>query len=146
MVSHCGQPEFHQFDFWYGNWDNFTPEKKKTADVVISRILGGCGLTESFMPLQGGQAFAVATYSAANHHWEYFWAGTNGYTLFLQAVPRGKGMRFTAAEPEPSQPKLTEMWDLMPQSDGTIKEVASASTDGGNTWKVEETVIWIRKK
>ena len=49
----CAASEFHELDFWIGDWVVLNGEDgPKSADVVIEPILGGCGLHEIWT---GGQ-------------------------------------------------------------------------------------------
>jgi hypothetical protein len=39
----CSAPEYHQFDFWLGDWDPFEFSRStRDAHVRINRILDGC--------------------------------------------------------------------------------------------------------
>jgi hypothetical protein len=43
----CAAPEFHQFDFWIGDWDTFEIDAKKVvARNRVDLILDGCVLRD----------------------------------------------------------------------------------------------------
>lgn len=44
--SPCSAPEFHQLDFWAGDWDVFEVDNpaKEVARVKVDHILDGCVL------------------------------------------------------------------------------------------------------
>src|SRR5690349_20328962 len=45
----CAGPEFHQFDFWAGQWDVYGPQGKQVANSLIEKVYG-CGVRENWMP------------------------------------------------------------------------------------------------
>ena len=43
----CSAPEYHQFDFWLGDWNSFEfSTSTRDAHVRINRILDGCVIHE----------------------------------------------------------------------------------------------------
>ncbi len=42
----CAAPETHQFDFWLGEWNVFTPDGKQAGTHVLAPLYG-CVLHES---------------------------------------------------------------------------------------------------
>src|SRR6267143_3359449 len=45
----CSAPEYHEFDFWLGDWDSFDfGTSKKAARVRVNRILDGCVIHEDY--------------------------------------------------------------------------------------------------
>ena len=62
-ASPCSAPEFHQLDFWAGDWDVFDVDNpaKQVARVKVDRILDGCVLREDYQDTNGhkGQSFSI---------------------------------------------------------------------------------------
>jgi hypothetical protein len=55
-ASACAAPEYHQFDFWLGDWDAYdvgTPDKI-VARNKVDRLLDGCVLREDYHGTNGG--------------------------------------------------------------------------------------------
>src|SRR4029453_11093809 len=44
------QPEYHQFDFWLGEWDVMSPGAPGPVHSRIERLLDGCIIQENWMP------------------------------------------------------------------------------------------------
>jgi hypothetical protein len=59
----CSAAEYHQFDFFLGDWDGFEVEKPelKVARNRVTRILDGCVLFEHYQGTDGshGQSFTI---------------------------------------------------------------------------------------
>jgi hypothetical protein len=62
----CTAPEYHQFDFWVGDWDafDFDNPTTKVARTQVDRILDGCVLGENYRATDGhqGQSFRFTTH------------------------------------------------------------------------------------
>jgi len=139
----CELAEFHELDFWVGNWRVVTPDKALSANVTVAPILKGCALAEDWMAVHGNNGRGVSTYNVATHRWEYFWVAANGYTSFWTGQLAGNAMRFEAAQPSPGAASLRR-WNLTRLPDGRIKEEAFFSRDGGKTWPAQYTLYWER--
>jgi hypothetical protein len=57
----CSAPEYHEFDFWLGNWDSFDfATSTKDARIRVKRILDGCVIHENYQSADGHKGEASA--------------------------------------------------------------------------------------
>ncbi len=97
----CSAPEYHEFDFWLGDWDSFDfGTSKKDARVRVSRILDGCVIHEDYQSVGGHKGESFSIYDASRKSGE--------------------------------ERRVRGSWKPV---DGSVRETAFTSTDGGKTWK-----------
>ena len=56
----CAAAEFHQFDFWAGQWDVYGPKGKQVANSLIEKVYG-CGIRENWMPFRAAGPAGAST-------------------------------------------------------------------------------------
>jgi hypothetical protein len=81
----CSAPEFHQFDFWIGDWDVFdTGGSTPVAHVLVDRVVDGCALREQYSGSDGhkGQSFSI--YDASRKVWHQTWVTNRGELLLIE--------------------------------------------------------------
>lgn len=131
----CSAPEYHQLDFWIGDWDVFEMENasKPVAHVQVERILGDCVLREDYEDTEGhkGQSFSI--YDASREVWHQSWVTNRGQLLLLDGSLEGSDLVLRATErTADGKNKLTRgTWKPV---EGGIRETAVTSVDEGNTW------------
>lgn len=134
-TTFCSTPEFHQFDFWIGDWDAFSVDKpsKPEARLRVERILGGCVLREDYQGVDGhkGQSFSI--YDASKGSWHQTWVTNRGELLLLDGSFRNNEMVLSGADLEHGKiRKIRGVWK--PERDG-VRETAVRSVDGGRSWE-----------
>ena len=143
----CSQdPRFNQQDFTLGKWDVYQGSQK-TASVHLDKVLNGCAIQETWTPLEksGEHGIGLFTYSRLLGHWGYFWVADNGQTTAFTGDQRGSNdMLYVTYAPISEGGKKERHWTLQLQSDGSIQELAVASTDGKN-WYKEYELLWRRR-
>jgi len=136
MPKPCSAAEFHQLDFWVGDWDVFDVDNPttQTARVRVESILDGCVLREDDQDTEGhkGQSFSI--YDASRRNWHQSWVTNRGQLLLLDGNLRGEGLVLNATErtPDGTDKMIRGTWK---QVDSGVRETAVTSLDGGKTWK-----------
>jgi ketosteroid isomerase-like protein len=132
----CAAPEFHQLDFWAGDWDVFDVENSaaQVARVQVDRILDGCVLREDYQDTEGhrGQSFSI--YDAALKAWHQSWVTNRGQLLLLDGNLHGDELLLSATEhtTEGKNKLIRGTWKPV---DGGVRETAVTSIDEGKTWQ-----------
>jgi ketosteroid isomerase-like protein len=131
----CSAPQYHQFDFWLGDWDSFDfGATRKNARIRVDRILDGCVIREDYDGANGhkGQSFSI--YDASRKVWHQTWVTNRGELLTIegkfeagQMVLAGSDLTSTG---QPRQVRGT--WKPV---EGGIQETAVTSLDAGKTWQ-----------
>lgn len=154
----CSSPEYHQFNFWIGQWDIKQKILKAdgtwfeaNASTNVSRVLGDCALMEEWQgdvlffwegmekpePLKG---FSVRAYDRKTKQWTISWMDTRHlrFTQFAGNFRNGRGEFFRKQANEKGNETITRVTfsDIKPAS---VLWDLSISTDAGQTWKT----LWI---
>ena len=133
----CGDELHHQFDFWLGDWDVFTPDGKPAGRSHIAAFAGGCGIEEQWTGAGGGSGRSLNTYDAADHQWHQFWVGSGGSVLQLAGTLANGVMTL---ENPANRIRFTH------NPDGTVRQTWDISPDGGKTWKTSFDGKYVRGK
>lgn len=130
----CNSPEYHQFDFWIGDWDVFdTSTHERSAHVRVEPILDGCALREQYEDLNGMRGESLSSYGPGTRKWQQTWLTNRGQLLIIHGARQGEQMKFTGAFQGGSgnDPLVRASW--IP-TQGEVRETASRSIDGGKNW------------
>lgn len=142
-------PKFREQDFTLGNWDVYTGSTK-TDEVTMSLILNDCVIEEHWKATDGkatGNGIGLFNYSRLLGSWGYTWATDDGAaTSFRGNLIKPGEMRYVTERPLPDGKVRLRHWTLYAMPDGTIRELAVGSNDGGATWTTDYDLKWVRKK
>ena len=146
---YCTGAEFHQLDFWIGDWDTIDmqdhPDGKgpSVARAHVEPVLGGCALHELYEQTDGLVGESYTLYVVSRKIWHQSWVN-NGANLWLQDGDFKDGVLTMTAttigkDGKPVQHRIT--WNR--QDDG-VRETSHASKDGGKTWGDEFDVLFVK--
>ena len=131
----CVGSEFHQFDFWKGDWDAY--DMADTTKVVgrgqVTPMLDGCALREVYRQNDGLQGESYNLWDAKRGLWHQSWVTNRGDLLLLDGMFEGGRMTLIARETKSdgSGSLLRGVWWA---EGASVREKADRSTDGGKTW------------
>jgi hypothetical protein len=148
----CTAPEFHQFDFWVGDWDLSWPNPQGGGELHgenhVVREFGNCVVHENFSdhasPLFKGQS--VSTYVPNANQWKQTWVDNQGeYLDFSGAFKDGQMILSRSGKNPKGQNVMQRMVfkNIQPDSFDWSWE---SSPDEGKTWKVQWPIRYTRKK
>jgi hypothetical protein len=141
----CGAPEFHQFDFWLGDWDAFDAAEpgKLVARNQVTPMLGGCAVREVYRQSDGLVGESFSTYDASRGRWHQSWVTNRGTLLLLDGGFEGDRMRLTATQTSPAgtESLLRGVWY---RAGAAVRETVDRSTDGGKTWSLVFDILFQR--
>ncbi len=131
----CSAPEYHQFDFWIGDWEVYAGDKLAGTNRV-DRILGGCVVMENWIGSKGGTGHSFNVYDVNTGKWEQTWVDNGGgvvhfYGNYADGKMELSGTTF-GAKGEAQPTKLT-FWN---NTDGTVRQLWESSADEGKTWTI----------
>ncbi|WP_298171669.1 hypothetical protein [Novosphingobium sp.] len=142
-------PKFREQDFTLGSWDVYTGEKK-TDEVTMSLILNDCAIEEHWKKTDGhptGNGIGLFNYSRLLGSWGYTWATDDGAaTVFRGNLVKPGEMRYVTEKPLPGGKVRLRHWTLYAMPDGTVRELAIGTEDGGKTWTTDYDLKWVRRK
>jgi hypothetical protein len=134
-TASCAASEFHQFDFWLGDWDSFEiGSSARDAHIRVNQILEGCVLREDYQGANGhkGQSFSV--YDASRKLWHQTWVTNRGELLEIEGKFQSGEMVLSGSDLAPTGERR-EVRGVWKPVEGGVRETAVTSLDGGNTWK-----------
>src|SRR5260370_27716311 len=83
----CSAPEYHEFDFWLGDWDSFDfGTSKKNARVRVNRILHGCVIHEDYQSVGGHKGESFSIYDASRKVWHQSWVTNRRQLLIIEGT------------------------------------------------------------
>ncbi len=132
--SACGAPEFHQFDFWIGDWDVADPNGKPVGRNRIAAVQKGCALTEQWEGRGGVTGTSLNTWDAERKRWRQTWIDSTGGLLLLEGeFVDGKMVLSGSANDasgKPARQRIT--WQKL--ADGRVRQTWESSAEGSATW------------
>ena len=139
------QPEYHQFDFWIGDWDVMSPGAPGPVHSRIERVLDGCIIQENWMPPgnPGGKSWNF--YNPVTKLWEQVWVAPGG-SFKLQGTFHDGAMRFAGRVPRAGAPDRMDKLTFTPMDGGRVHQFWEQSTDDGKTWSVAFDGIYSPRK
>ena len=131
----CSTPEYHQLDFWVGDWDAFeSGSASPVARTKVDRILDGCVLREDYQDATGhkGQSFTI--YDASRKVWHQTWVTNRGELLMIEGKVEGNDIVLSGSDRTRGGKQRLVRGTWRPIAGG-VREFAARSLDGGKTWK-----------
>jgi hypothetical protein len=134
--SPCGAPEFHQFDFWIGDWDVADANGKQIGRNRITAVQKGCALAEQWEGKGGVSGTSLNAWDAERKRWHQTWIDNSGGLLLLDGglVDGRMVLSGTANDASGRQARQRITWQKL--SDGRVRQTWESSADGGATWTV----------
>jgi len=133
-TTFCTAPEYHQFDFWVGDWDafDFDNPNTKVARTKVDRILDGCVLRENYEGADGHEGQSLNVYDASRKLWHQSWVTNRGEMLELEGKYQDGAMVLSGSDHAKHGQLVRGTWTAVK---GGVREVGETSDDGGKTWK-----------
>jgi hypothetical protein len=131
----CAAAEYHQFDFWVGDWDSFELDSgKRDARLRVTRILQGCVIHEDYRSVSGHKGESFSVYDATRKVWHQTWVTNRGELLMIEGQFENGAMTLTGSDLTPRGEKriVRGVWKAVA---GGVQETAVISLDDGKTWK-----------
>jgi Protein of unknown function (DUF1579) len=128
----CAAPEYHQFDFWIGNWTVTGANGQFAGRNTIDRPLGSCVLQEHWVGARGSHGSSFNIYDATSKHWHQTWVDDQGTLLVLNGSFADGKMTLTGM----GGTVLNRIvWYREHGDANTVRQVWDTSADGGKTWQ-----------
>jgi hypothetical protein len=142
----CQAAEFHQFDFWIGDWEVRNPDGSKAGSNRIEPILGGCALQENWTGAGGGSGKSLNMYDRRRKVWHQTWVDAQGNMLQLDGSFADKRMTLTGESPDSSGGTVLNRIIWEQTAPGRVRQLWESSRDGGKTWTVAFDGRYIKRQ
>jgi len=144
----CCSVEYHQFDFWIGEWDVFNPKGVLVGTNKIETIQDSCGLKENWKGQKGGSGTSYNFYDRKTERWNQLWLDNNGGNLQLTGKFSDGSMVLESRElySEKKKTAYRERITWTGNADGTVRQHWQRTTDDGKTWATVFDGLYKRKQ
>jgi hypothetical protein len=142
----CSAPQYHQFDFWLGDWDVFDNDPHTlVARAKVSSILDGCVLLEEYEQTDGLKGKSFSIYDASRDVWHQSWVTNRGQLLWMEGHYANNEMVLIGSEDLRAGIEKQARGTWKQVRDG-VRETAVTSTDGGKHWDLWFDLMFHRRK
>jgi len=133
--AYCAAPEYHQLDFWIGDWDAFDMDEpdKVQARAHVESTLNGCVLFEDYQQIDGLHGQSFNTYDKQRKVWHESWVTNGGSMMLIEGnLQAGEMVMSGTVRKDGKDILIRDTWKV---ADGIVRETAVKSTDSGKTWE-----------
>lgn len=129
----CGAAEYHQFDFWLGEWEVTNAGGDVVGTNTITAVSGGCGLREQWEGAGGGVGESLNAYDGRTGSWHQTWVGGRALVLRLEGG-LDDGAMVLEGELIEGDDIILQRITWTPSPDGSVRQRWETSGDGGMSW------------
>lgn len=151
----CATAESTMFDFWLGEWElswpggqGGTPEDGEGRGTnVITRILDGCIIQESFRSATGFHGMSVSSLNPRTGRWQQTWVDNRGGYLVFSGEFRDGEMELRTDEftnPSGDSQINRMLWTNI--TSNSLDWRWQRSLDGGETWENLWEIRYVRRE
>jgi hypothetical protein len=142
----CSSPEYRQLDFWLGDWDVASVDRKVTGRDTITREYGGCVVLERWTGDSGFTGSSFNIYEPATKRWHQVWVDSSGTLLHLSGGLLDDTMVLDGPVRNADGTSTHHQLRIQPLADGRVRHQWRTTEDGGKTWGYVFDGTLVRRK
>ena len=138
--------EYHQLDFWIGDWDTFetdTPNGPSEARTHVDPIAQGCAIHELYEQTDGLIGDSILSYDPVRKQWQQTWVTNRGAIMVIVGNFKN-GALVLEGEVHLKDGKSVLQRISWQAKDKGVREWAVLSKDGGKTWAPAFDVLFMK--
>lgn len=142
----CSAAEYHQLDFWIGDWDTFEtddPGGPSIARARVGPIVQGCAIHELYEQNDGLIGDSILSYDPVRKHWQQTWVTNRGSIMVLVGNFKD-GVLVLEGEVHLKDGKSVMQRISWKAQEKGVREWAVLSKDGGKTWTPAFDVLFLK--
>jgi len=139
-------PEYHQLDFWIGDWDTFesdTPSGPSEARTRVDAIAGGCAIHELYEQTDGLIGDSILSYDPVGRHWQQTWVTNRGSIMVIVGDFKDGALVLQGEAHLKNGTTVLQRITWQHHEHG-VRESAVLSKDRGQTWQPAFDVVFRR--
>jgi len=143
----CAAPEYHQLDFWIGDWDTFetdTPSGPSVARARVEPIAQGCAIHELYEQQDGLVGDSILSYDPVRKQWQQTWVTNFGSIMMLWGNFKD-GALVLEGEAHLRDGRSVRQRITWQTQDKGVRESAVLSKDDGKTWSPAFDVLFLKR-
>jgi hypothetical protein len=140
--------EYHQLDFWIGDWDTFetdTPGSASIARTHVEPIAQGCAIHELYQQNDGLIGDSILSYDPVRKHWQQTWV-TNRGAIMVVVGNFKNGALIMEGEVHLKDGRTIMQRITWKAQDKGVRESAVMSKDRGKTWTPAFDVLFLKRQ
>ena len=144
---HCGAAEYHQLDFWIGDWDTFesdAPSGPSVARARVEPIAQGCAIHELYEQGDGLVGDSILSYDPVRRQWQQTWVTNFGSIMVLWGDFKD-GALVLEGEAHLRDGRSVRQRITWKTQDKGVRESAVLSKDDGRTWSPAFDVLFLKR-
>lgn len=144
----CSAAEYHQMDFWIGDWDTFetdAPTGPSEARARVTAAAQGCAIHELYEQNDGLIGDSLLSYDAVRKQWQQTWITNRGAIMVLHGGLKDGVMVLEGDAHLNNGTTVRQRISWQKQKDG-VREWAVMSKDGGKTWTPAFDVVFRKRR
>lgn len=141
------EPAYRQLDFWVGEWDVVDPASGRTlGENRVEQHLSGCMLLEHWTGADGGAGKSMNIFDRSRDSWRQLWISSTGNVLnYSDGEFRDGAMHFQGTSVNAGGDTVHQRLVFEAVAPDTVRQVFTASTDGGATWRTTFVGLYVRR-
>jgi hypothetical protein len=146
--SQCSAQEYHQLDFWIGDWDTFetdTPNGPSIARARVEPIAQGCAIHELYEQTDGLIGDSILSYDPVRKQWQQTWVTNRGSLMVLWGNFKDGALILEGDAHLRDGKSVMQRITWIAQEQG-VRESAVMSKDGGKTWTTAFDVLFRQRQ
>lgn len=146
--SDCIASEYHQLDFWIGDWDAFetdAPGGPSVARARVEPIAQGCAIHELYEQADGLVGDSILSYDPVRKQWQQTWVTNRGSIMVLWGSFNDDAL-VLEGEVHLRDGKSVMQRITWEAQDKGVRESAVLSKDGGKTWTPAFDVLFLKSE
>lgn len=145
--SHCSAAEYHQLDFWIGDWDTFESDALGGPSIARARvepIAQGCAIHELYEQTDGLVGDSILSYDPVRKQWQQTWVTNRGAIMVLWGNFKDGALILEGEAHLRDGKSVMQRITWEAQANG-VREWAVLSKDGGKTWTPAFDVLFRKR-
>ena len=145
--SQCGAVDYHQLDFWIGDWDTFesdAPGGSSIAHTRVDAIAQGCAIHELYEQTDGLIGDSILSYDPVRKQWQQTWVTNRGSIMQIWGTFKDGALVLEGESHLRNGTTVIQRitWEA---HDKGVRESAVLSKDGGKTWAPAFDVLFLKR-
>ncbi len=144
----CTGPEYHQLDFWIGDWDTFetdTPGGPSVARAHVDPILGACAIHELYEQNDGLIGDSFLSYDAVRKLWQQTWLTNRGSIMVIVGNFKDGVLTLEGEMHLKNGKSILQRITWKTEAKG-VRESSVMSKDGGKNWEPAFDVRFLKHR
>ena len=140
----AGAPEYHQLDFWIGDWDTFetdSPNGPSEARTHVDAIAAGCAIHELYEQTDGLIGDSILSYDPVRKQWQQTWVTNRGSIMMIFGNFKD-GALVLEGESHAKNGSTVVQRITWERRGAAVRESALLSRDRGKTWQPAFDVLF----